>query len=67
MCASKVGETKALTPAVADLTSDGEVLLVVLDGLTGLPQGGVGEAQVAERVALTPTVAQSASGGHRGV
>ena len=50
----------ALAAAVADLAGDGQRLLVELDGLARLAQGGVGNAQVAERGAFAAAVADLA-------
>ena len=54
-----------LTPPVADLTGDGQILLVELDGAARLSQISVGEAQVAEMNALGLPVLQAESAASR--
>ena len=53
----------APSPSVADLASDGEVLLVEFDGAAGLAEVRVGVAEVACGVSLSSAVADLASDG----
>ncbi len=53
--------------AIADLTADLQLLLVVPDRLAGVAEGIVGVPQVAEGVALAAAVADLAGGGQGGL
>ena len=53
---AQVAQSVTFAPSVADLSGDGQVLLVELDGLAVLAQGGVGSAQVAQVCSFAPSV-----------
>ena len=46
ICKTQIPGCIRLAPPVPDLAGNGQMLLVVLDGLPGVAQGGVGQSQL---------------------
>src|SRR5262249_23951472 len=60
-CEGCIPQRTAFPPEVADLTSDGEILLIELNGASGLAQVRVGIAQAAEHLAFPSALADLTS------
>ncbi len=63
---AQVAHLVAFAPAVADLSGDGQRLLVVLDRPLPLPQVTVDVAQVAQKGGFLPPIVRSLGGGQPG-
>ena len=56
ICKTQIPGCICLSPPVSDLVGDDELLIIVIDGLTGVAKSDIGQAQVAQIGSLTPLI-----------